>query len=223
MTINIKYVYYASILFTGLFLNSCGNNDKSEKGKSTKDSTKTTVKKETKKEPDTKYQRPPIVNIVDTITPKMLVIYCKDSAATFERIGLKLSNIYGATLAEYIKKNNLKMAGAPMAWYKKQPEGSGGKAPYFFEAGVPINKKGSKSMPGVQIREMSAGKAVIAHFFGPFELLPQGYDAIKEWMKENKKTGAGNAYEIYITDPIDKNGKPVDPYKIQTDIIFPIK
>ena len=62
-----------------------------------------------------------------------------------------------------------------------------------------------------------------AHFFGPFQLLPQGYDAIKEWMKDNKKTAAGAAYEIYITDPIDKNGKPVDPYKIQTDIIFPIK
>ena len=217
MTINIKYVYYASILFTGLLLNACGNNDKNEKGKPIKDSTKTTIRKESKKEPDTKYQRPPIVNIVDTMTPKMLVIYCKDSAATFDRISLKLGKIYGVTLPEYIKKNNLKTAGAPMAWYKKQ------KAPYFFEAGIPVNKRGNKPFPGVQMREMSTGKAVIAHFYGPFELLPQGYDAIKEWMKDNKKTAAGPSYEIYLTDPIDKNGKPVDPYKIQTDIIFPIK
>lgn len=216
MTINIKYVCYASILFTGFLLNACGNNDKKEKGKPIKDSTKTAIRKETKKEPDSKYQRPPIVNIVDTVTPKMLVIYSKDSAATFDRISLKLGKIYGVKLPEYIKKNNLKTAGAPMAWYKKQ------KAPYFFEAGIPINKKGNKTSPGVQIREMSGGKAVIAHFFGPFELLPQGYDAIKEWMKDNKKTAAGAAYEIYITDPFDKDGKPVDPYKIQTDIIFPI-
>jgi effector-binding domain-containing protein len=104
-----------------------------------------------------------------------------------------------------------------MAWYKKQ------KTPFFFEAGIPVNKTGSKPVKGVQIRQMSGGKALIVHFYGPFELLPQGYDAVKEWMKENKKIPAGPSYEIYITDPIDKNGKPVDPYKIQTDIVFPIK
>jgi effector-binding domain-containing protein len=154
---------------------------------------------------------------VDTLTPKRVVIFSKDSAANFERISLKLGKIYGSKLQEYIKKNNLKSAGAPMAWYRKL------KAPYFFEAGIPVNKKGTKAVAAVQIREMAAGKAVIAHFYGPFELLPQGYDAIKEWMKDNKKKSAGAPYEIYITDPVDKNGKPVDPYKIQTDIVFPIK
>ena len=42
-------------------------------------------------------------------------------------------------------------------------------------------------------------------------------------MKDNKKIAAGAPYEIYLTDPIGKDGKPVDPYKIQTDIIFPIR
>ena len=204
---------------TVIFINACGGStDDKKNDKAPKDSTKAEVKKEEKKEePETKYQRPPIVNIVDTLSPKRTVIFCKDSAATFERIGPKLGKIYGGKLAEYIKKNNLKMAGAPMAWYKKL------KAPYFFEAGVPVNKKGSKSVAGVQIRELAAGKAIIAHFYGPFELLPQGYDAIKEFMKDNKKVAAGAPYEIYLTDPIDKDGKPVDPYKIQTDIIFPIR
>lgn len=210
---------YALLVTTVIFTNACGggNNDK-KNGTPSKDSTNTEAKKEEKKAaPESEYQRPPIVNIVDTITTKKTVIYCKDSAATYERIGPKLGNIYGGKLAEYIKKNNLKMAGAPMAWYKKQ------KAPYFFEAGVPVNKKGNKTVAGVQIRELAAGKAIIAHFYGPFELLPQGYDAIKEFMKDNKKVAAGTPYEIYLTDPIDKEGKPVDPYKIQTDIIFPIR
>lgn len=199
---------------------SCSNSDESkDQAGATKDSSKKTVskEKEVKKEPEPKYKRPPIINIVDTLSPKRIVIYSKDSAASFERISLKLGKIYGTKLPEYIKKNNLKMAGAPMAWYKKQ------KAPYFFEAGVPVNKKGTKPVAGIQVREITAGKAVIAHFYGPFELLPVGYDAVKEWMKDNKKKAAGAPYEIYLTDPIDKNGNPVDPYKIQTDIIFPIK
>lgn len=217
MTIKTKVLLFSTLFFSAAFIISCDNNDKKDKANTLKDSTKSVTKKEDKKEADTRPQRPPIVNIVDTLEPKRTVAYCKDSAANFERIALKLGSIYGGKLAEYLKKNNLKMAGAPMAWYTKQ------KAPYFFEAGVPVSKAGVKAVAGVQIREMAAGKAVVAHFFGPFDMLPQGYDAIKEFIKDNKKTVAGPAYEIYLTDPIDKNGKPVDPYKIQTDIVFPIK
>jgi effector-binding domain-containing protein len=219
MPVNTKIVFNTAILFTAILLGSCGDDKKKDPPKPEKGRIKTEVKKEA----ETKSQRPPIINIVDTTASKMTVIYSSDSAATFDRIGLKLGKIYGTKLQEYIKKNNLQTAGAPMAWYKKQPAGSDGKAPFFFEAGIPVNKAGSKPVKGVQIRQLGACKALIVHFFGPFELLPQGYDAIKEWMKENKKTLAGPSYEIYITDPIDKNGKQVDPYKIQTDIVFPIK
>ncbi len=215
MIFRTKKIFHAVILFATIFLYACNNDD--GKKKPAKDSTASAGRVETKKEPNSKYQRPPIINIVDTVAPKRTVIYCSDSAATFERISLKLGKIYGTKLSEYQKKNKIKPAGAPMAWYKKQ------KGPYFFEAGIPVNKAGSRSVAGVKIREMAAGKVLIAHFYGPFELLPQGYDAIKEWMKDNKKTAAGPAYEIYVTDPLDKNGKPIDPYKIQTDIVFPIK
>lgn len=223
MNITKKILLFSIVLFTGISFISCGNNDKKQPSGNAKDSSKPVAKKEEKKKADEKYKRPPIVNIVDTLAPKRVVAYCKDSAATFDRIALKLGNIYGVKLQEYIKKNSLKTTGAPMAWYTKQSAGSGGKAPYFFEAGIPVNKAGAKAVAGVQIREMAAGKAVVAHFFGPFDLLPQGYDAIREFIKDNKKSISGAPYEVYLSDPFDKNGKPVDPYKIQTDIVFPIK
>lgn len=116
-----------------------------------------------------------------------------------------------------ISKNNLRAAGSPMVWFKTQ------QAPYFFEAGIPVDKKGSKSVSGVEIRELRAGNVLVAHFHGPVELLPQGYNAIKEFMKDNNKKAAGAPYERYVTDPIDKDGKPKDPYKIRTDIVFPVK
>lgn len=202
-----------AIIVTTVLLVSCADKKPKDEPKPEKGRVKTESKKENK--PNT--QRPPIINIVDTVSPKMTVAYCSDSAASFERIGLKLEKIYGTKLPEYVKKNNLKITGSNMAWYKKQS------APFFFEAGIPVNKAGAKPVKGVQIRQLNAGNALIVHFFGPFELLPQGYDAMKEWMKENKKSPAGPSYEIYITETVDKNGKPVDPYKIQTDIVFPIK
>jgi effector-binding domain-containing protein len=216
MNFNTKKLCIYPLLFICVAAGACNSNSNEDK-KNANDTTKSQPKKETKKEPETKSQRPPIVNIVDTLTPKLTVIYGKDSAANFERIALKLGNIYGVKLQEYIKKNNLKTTGAAMAWYTKQ------KPPYFFEAGFPVNKAGAKAVAGVQVREVAGGKAVIAHFFGPFDMLPQGYDAIKEFIKDNKKIIAGPSYEIYLTDPFDKNGKPVDPYKVQTDIVFPIR
>jgi effector-binding domain-containing protein len=209
-------VYCCTLVLAMIFFIACSNSaDKNAVPK--KDSTSTAIKKAQPPSPEVKSVRPPIVNIVDTVAPKRLICYFKDSAKTFERISLKLGKIYGVKLADYMKKNGLKASGAPMAWYKTQTP------PYFFEAGMPINKTGKKSVPGVQVREIAAGKVIVAHFYGPYELLPQGYDAIKEFIKENKKIAAGIPYEMYVTDPIDKNGKPVDPYKVQTDIIFPIK
>lgn len=199
-------------------MNACNGSNEKKDDKNVADSSKKAVKKEeVKKEPETTFERPPIVNIIDTLAVKRTVIFCADSAATFERIAIKLGKVYSGKLADYIKKNNLKITGKPMAWYKKL------KAPYFFEAAMPVNKKGAKAVSGVQVRELAAGKVVVAHFYGPYELLPVGYDAVKEYMKDNKKIAAGSPYEIYVTDPIDKDGKPVDPYKIQTDIVFPIK
>ena len=169
------------------------------------------------KETSVETKRAPIINITDTLSIKRIVLIMKDSAATMERISLKLADIYGTKLAATIKKNNLKVAGAPMAWYKTQ------KAPYFFEAGIPVDKRPSKSVPGVSVKETGVDSALVAHFYGPYDLLPQAYEVVKEMLKDRKKKLKGIPYEIYIDDPIDSTGKPKDPYKVQTDIVFPWK
>lgn len=141
----------------------------------------------------------------------------KDSAASAERIGVKLAAILGFKLAAVIKKNGLKTNGKPMAWCNNT------KAPYFFEAGLPVDKKPTKQPSNVFTREIGVDSVVVAHFYGPYELLPQAYEALSDWMKSHKKTMKGKPYEIYVDDPVDKDGKPKDPYKVQTDVVFPWK
>jgi effector-binding domain-containing protein len=201
-----------------LFLLSACNSNSEKKAVPAKNDT-LVVKKENlqKKEGKDDTKKPPILNIVDTVSVKMIVVCMKDSAANYNRIALKLSQIYGAKLAEVFKKNKIRQAGAPMAWYKSY------KAPYFFEAGIPVDKRPTKLPRGVFVKETKADSVVLAHFFGPYDLIPKGYDAIKEWIKDNNKPALGFPYEVYVSDPIDKKGKPVDPYKVQTDIVFPRK
>jgi len=199
-----------------IFLHSCNNGDKKTTANKTDTVKPVRVNPEKTKGPAVT-EKPAIINILDSVAPKRIVIYIKDSAKTFERISIKLSQIYGPKLAEVLKKNGIRMTGPPMAWYKTT------KAPYFFEAGIPVNKKPTKLSQAVLVREMNADSVVMAHFYGPYSLLSQGYDAIKERMKDQKRMGNGMPYEIYVGDPVDKAGKPVDPYKVKTDIVFPVK
>lgn len=195
-----------SILFFAL---SCNNNQTEKK---TAEPAKKDAPKVVEKPVETK--RGPVINLADTLSLKRIVLTIKDSAATLERVSLKLSAIYGVKLAAIIRKNNLKSTGSPMAWFK------GKKAPYFFEAGIPVDKKPAKLLKGTFIKEIGIDSIIVAHFYGPDELLPTAYEALTDWMKDRKKRMKGSPYEIYVDDPFETDGKPKDPYKVKTDIVF---
>jgi effector-binding domain-containing protein len=158
-------------------------------------------------------EKPPIINIIDTLSVAKTVLYMKDSAATIERVGMKLAMIYGEKLGKCLADNKMTMAGPPMAWYKTQ------KPPFFFEAGVPVSKKPGKLPLNVFIKEMPAGNVIIARFFGPYDKLGMAYETVAERLKTNKTTATAPPYEIYIGDPEVQK----DPYKVQTDVVFPVK
>lgn len=200
-----------ALIFT--FLISGCNNSKS-KNINTETKKDTPIKIAIKTEQPTITKKAPVINIMDTLSIKQLVICIKDSAANNQRIAGKLAIIYGVKLAAVIKKNKLKVTGAPIAWYKSQ------KAPFFFEAGIPVDKRPSKLPAGVTIKQIGTDSVVIAHFYGPYELTSQAYTALQDWMKDRKKRSIRPPYEVYVDDPIGKDGKLKDPYKVQTDVVF---
>lgn len=210
----MKNIRLLPVLFIALLLGAMAcNNNVPEKKTTEIPKTDTPVIKAIK-EPVAETKRGPVINIGDTLSLKRMVLTMKDSAATAQRLTMKLAEIYVAKLSAFIKKNNLKISGQPMAWYK------GATAPYFFEAGLPIDKKPAKLAAGMYIKQIAIDSVVVAHFYGPYDLIPQAYDALKDWMKDHKKTMKGAPYEIYIDEPMDATGKLKDPYKVQTDVVF---
>lgn len=216
---NIKYatlrlIFSSMVLF---HMSACTTGSKNE-------ATTTTAKTDTIISPAIKNtqvpkdssvaQKAPVINMLDTLSTKQLVICMKDSAATAERIGLKLAQIYGVKLAAIIKKNKLKLSGAPIAWYNTS------KAPFYFEAGLPIDKRPAKLPKGASLKNIGVDSVIIAHFYGPYDMTGLAYAALGDWMKSHKKKMMGKPYEIYVDDPMDKDGKLKDPYKVRTDIVF---
>lgn len=169
-----------------------------------------------KKEKDTSNpDKPPVINISDTVIPGQWVLCIKDSAASSERIGIKLSTIYNKKLAEAIKQNKLTVTGPRMAWYKTSSP------PFFFEAGIPVNKKPARLPKKMFMKKIGGDSAIIAHYFGPYSKTYFAYETLRDWLKEHGQKPSSPPYEAYIGQSIDSNGKPVDPYKVLTDIIFP--
>lgn len=179
------------------------------KGKKIVDSTKRVESSSTRKAP--------IINITDTATGKQIVLYIKDSASTSDRINAKLASAFKRSLPEEMRRNNLKLTGSPMAWYRSQ------KTPFFFEAGLPVDKKPAKLSKGFFIKSVGGDSALVAHFFGPYELTPVAYEALNDFLKTRKKKRTESPYEIYVGNAYDQKGKKIDPYRVQTDIIFPYR
>jgi effector-binding domain-containing protein len=205
----------AAAMFTLIF--SCNNGTEEKSGipkNADSSSNKTsTAQKDTGITAPATAKRAPAINIFDTLSPKKIVLCMKDSAAAMERIGMKLGAIYGGKLAKCIKDNKLTVVGAPMAWYKSQ------KAPYFFEAGMPVDKVPAKLPAGVYVKELPAGNVMIARYFGPYEMMGMAYEAAADRMKAGNAKAGGEPYEIYVGDPLVQK----DPYKVQTDVVFPVK
>jgi hypothetical protein len=214
ITHRFKKKYTLVLLVTGVFLYACNNADTNKRPAS--DSGHIKVNRDTFiQKTGNLPQKAPIVNIADTVTVKQWVIYAKDSALYNERINVKLAKIYGRLLPDVVKKNKLKITGPPMAWYKTQ------KGPFFFEAGLPVDKRPGKLPKNIFARQIGGDSAVVAHFFGPYDITIMGHEALNDWLRAKKKKRKAPAYEIYVGDPFDKDGKPVDPYRVQTDIVFP--
>ena len=206
---------WPELLLLVLFLYGCGGNKIEQ---TEPDRASVIYKKDTsEKKPSSEPARPPIINIQDTIAIKRTVIVVRDSASSSQRIGMKLSRIFDSYLPAFCLKNKIKKNGPRIAWYKSS------KAPFFFEAGFSVDKKPARLEKNMSIKNIGGDSAVVAHYYGPYESTYLAYQAINEWMHDNRKKSSAAPYEVYIGDPFDEKGKRLDSYKILTEIVFPRK
>jgi effector-binding domain-containing protein len=131
--------------------------------------------------------------------------------AEMSDISAKLGMLYGK-LGAYAGKHGAKTTGHPFAIYHSAKGGH-----FVFEAGIPVDKKIASSKD-IKFKEMKAGKAIKADYYGDYMGMGRGHRAIKEWMKTNDKKLHGAPWEVYVTDPMAEK----DSTKWLSEIYYPI-
>ena len=130
-------------------------------------------------------------------------------------IGTNLGMMFGKIM-EQMASNKAEMTGAPSAMYPGFKEGDTHAKIIAF---VPCSKQCNKCDAGFKCSQRAATKAVVAHYYGPYEKTGKAYEKLLAWIAENKKEIAGEPWEEYANDPMEVK----DPAKYLTNIYFPIK
>lgn len=162
---------------------------------------------------DVVFQKAPIINLEQVLLTRQYIIYKKDSSITSGGISSKMKQHTEMEFPELVVKMKVEKIGSPMAWFITES------APFYFETGVEINKRPANVPKPYKLRVIEPGKAIVAHYFGPYSNTIMAYEVLNDWLKTNKKHKIAGPYEVYVDSPFDDKGKAKDPYKVQTDII----
>jgi effector-binding domain-containing protein len=144
--------------------------------------------------------------------PGMKVLYLRSSCQESE-IGNSLGLLYG-TLMESMGKQNLHIAGSPVAFYEK-PEGE----IFRFSAGIPVDKKPDNELnTGEEFMEIQAGKTLLCRFNGAYQKTAAAYAQFEIEMKSRNLRPIGAPWESYVSDPQTIK----DPMAVRTEIYWPV-
>ncbi len=132
---------------------------------------------------------------------------------TLNEIGPKLGECYGK-ISDWIRKNDMKVTGAPLAIYHTFSETSA----FDMEPAIPVNRA-TASSTDIKKGELPAQMVIVADYYGAYEKTGLAHEAIDQWAKNNGKNIIGAPWEQYITDPI---AEP-DTAKWLTKVYYPVK
>lgn len=136
---------------------------------------------------------------------------CKATLATAE-IGPWLGKVYGA-VAGLLAARHAGPAGPPFARYHPLG-GSRFEVEAGFPASTPVEGSGD-----VQPSELPGGPVAVTVHTGPYDRMEPGYRALASWVTGHGGQTAGDAWEIYFSDP---STQP-DPETWRTEIVQPYR
>ncbi|MDP9795392.1 AraC family transcriptional regulator [Catenuloplanes nepalensis] len=119
------------------------------------------------------------------------------------------------TVFDYAQRNGLAITGPPFARYPEVGMGS-----LVIEGGITVAAPPpTPPGDGIELLTVPAGRAVVAVHRGPYDTLPESYQDIEKWIRDQGLSATGAPWETYLTDP----GENPDPATWETEIVQPVQ
>ena len=119
---------------------------------------------------------------------------------------------YSSVMAA-VQQQHVQLAGPPFAMYRGMPTDV-----VDVEAGFPLAAPYPGGDGGVTAGTLPAGRALEAMHVGPYESLPDTYNAVMARMQADGLTPGNTMWEYYLSDPA---AEP-DPAAWKTLIVWPV-
>lgn len=129
-----------------------------------------------------------------------------------EEIGPWLAKTYGA-VASVLAAHSAGPSGPPFARYHRLADGR-----FVIEAGFPVSAV-TEGAGDVQPAELPGGSVAITVHTGPYDQMEQAYEALASWVSRHGGELAGDAWEVYFSDPAQQP----DPATWRTQIVQPYR
>ncbi len=135
-----------------------------------------------------------------------------DAELPVAEIGPFLAKAYHA-VATACGAQSVQLTGPPFARYHRLDEDR-----FTIEAGFPVAAAIDRD-GDVRPSSLPGGPAAVIVHVGPYEQMVLTYDALVAWIKRHDGEPAGEAWEIYLSDP---RHEP-DPATWRTEIVQPYR
>jgi effector-binding domain-containing protein len=116
-------------------------------------------------------------------------------------------------LLVFTAKSGVTIINHPIAIYHYLSENK-----VVYEMAVPITDT-VRTSGRILVQGMSSGNNVVAAYYGSYDTLEDGHNAIQQWMALYRRELSGCPWEMYVTDPA---AEP-DQNKWLTRIFYPVK
>jgi len=133
-------------------------------------------------------------------------------SCSLDDVSQRINELYNELLVFGVKLG-IDITARPVAIYHRLDEKHS-----VFEVGIPVVETATPASGRIQYKTMPAHNHVMANYYGSYDTLEDGHNAIQQWLMRYRRKLSGHPWEMFVTDPATES----DPNKWLTKIYYPV-
>lgn len=133
-------------------------------------------------------------------------------SCSLENVSQRISDLYNELLVFGVR-SGIDIIARPIVIYHQLDEKHS-----LFELGIPVVETVIPVSERIRYKTMQGRDHVVANYYGAYDTLEDGHNAIQHWLMRYSQKLTGYPWEMYVTDPVTE----ADPNKWLTKIFYPV-